>query len=53
MTKLVNCKNCHECLQGVYDEYGFPVVITKMIICSECGNKRCPKATNHYITAYA
>jgi hypothetical protein len=38
MTKLVNCKNCHECLQGVYDEYGFPVVITKMIISKHTPN---------------
>ena len=48
MTKLHNCKNCHECLQGTYDEYGLPVLVTRMIICPQCGNKRCPKATNHY-----
>lgn len=43
----VNCKNCHICLNGVLDEYGFPILATRMILCPSCGNKRCPKATDH------
>ncbi len=43
----VNCKNCHTCLDGVLNEYGFPILYTRMILCPRCGNKRCPKATNH------
>lgn len=41
-----NCGNCHKCLEGVI-ENGFPVVATRMILCPECGNKRCPKASDH------
>jgi len=43
----MNCGNCHFCLQGVRNEYGFPVVASRMIVCSTCGNKRCPHATDH------
>lgn len=25
----------------------FPAILTKMIVCEHCGNKRCPHATNH------
>jgi len=41
------CGNCHTCLSGVYDSHGFPVTTTRMIVCPECGNKRCPKASDH------
>jgi hypothetical protein len=26
---------------------GFPYTATRMILCPDCGNKRCPKATDH------
>ena len=26
---------------------GLPFVMTRMVLCPECGNKRCPKATDH------
>lgn len=42
-----NCGNCHKCLEGKMTEYGWPVTATYMIVCPECGNKRCPKATDH------
>lgn len=43
----MNCENCHRCLDGVRNEYGFPASASRMIVCSECGNKRCPQATDH------
>lgn len=41
------CRGCHTCLIGVISEFGFPETSTRMITCSDCGNKRCPKATDH------
>jgi len=43
----MNCENCHRCLDGVRNAYGFPVSTSKMILCPECGNKRCPHASDH------
>ena len=43
----MNCNNCHRCLDGVRTEFGIPITATMMIVCPECGNKRCPKATDH------
>ena len=40
------CGNCHACLVGV-TENGYPVTFQRMILCPDCGNKRCPKASNH------
>jgi len=37
------CYNCNE----NKIENGFPFVLSRMIICPTCGNKRCPKATDH------
>lgn len=34
--------DCHRCMQ----ELGIPLRI-KMILCPICGNKRCPKASDH------
>jgi hypothetical protein len=41
------CGNCHACLVNVKTEQGWPATATRMIVCPECGNKRCPKASNH------
>ncbi|WP_433867062.1 hypothetical protein [Ralstonia wenshanensis] len=30
-------------------EYGVPYVMTHMIVCPSCGNKRCPRATDHRV----
>lgn len=40
------CGNCHACLVNVMQN-GLPVAHQRMILCPECGNKRCPKASNH------
>ena len=40
------CGNCHACLVGVA-EHGLPITFQRMILCPDCGNKRCPKASNH------
>lgn len=40
------CENCHKCLRDVM-ENGLPVTSQRMIVCPECHNKRCPKASNH------
>lgn len=36
-----NC-GCYMCLSSTVSMYQ-----TRMILCPECGNKRCPKATHH------
>ena len=38
---------CHKCLDGKVDIYGWPLSMTRMILCPLCGNKRCPHATDH------
>lgn len=42
-----NCGQCYECLKDKTDESGLPLTSTRMILCPVCGNKRCPKATDH------
>lgn len=34
-----NCGHCRACLEHVR--------LSQMIVCVTCGNKRCPKATDH------
>ncbi len=29
------------------EEDGWPLTLSRMILCPTCGNKRCPRATNH------
>jgi len=41
-----NCQ-CRDCLKGVNDEAGLPILLTRMTLCPSCGNKRCPHADNH------
>lgn len=39
---------CHRCIKEQdITENGFPLNMVKMILCPECGNKRCPKASDH------
>ena len=53
-----DCGKCWECLKNktismkFKDDsyYDMPVVNTRMILCGECGNKRCPHATDHRFT---
>jgi hypothetical protein len=46
------CENCHRCLDGVLDPANgnFPVTSSRMILCPACGNKRCPKASDHALS---
>lgn len=43
-----NC-NCLQCLRDRDERtpWGWPVETAMMIVCSICGNKRCPHATDH------
>jgi ribosomal protein L32 len=43
----MNCGNCELCLEGKLDQNGWPLKMQRMIVCSNCGNKRCPRATDH------
>ena len=39
---------CHRCIkENDLREGAFPLSATIMILCPECGNKRCPKASDH------
>ena len=39
---------CYNCNKDRMDETGrIPYVMTRMIVCPECGNKRCPHSTDH------
>jgi hypothetical protein len=39
---------CYNCLHEVIDpNTGWPVTLNRFIVCPDCGNKRCPKATDH------
>jgi hypothetical protein len=47
-----DCGNCHKCLEGkaiCYGPYEIAEALTRMIVCPVCGNKRCPKATDHHL----
>ena len=41
-----NCGKCYDCLDDPDAGLENPT-LTKFIACVNCGNKRCPKATNH------
>jgi len=44
------CGQCYNCLKDVrvdYDQVSLPITSTMMILCPICGNKRCPKSTDH------
>lgn len=39
---------CYNCLDKIKEEGKmFPVTSYTFIVCPECGNKRCPRATDH------
>ena len=38
---------CYNCNKDHMDDSGFPYVLTRMIVCPTCGNKRCPHSTDH------
>jgi len=37
---------CHKCNENKLVN-GIPFAMTRMILCPKCGNKRCPKASDH------
>lgn len=45
----MDCNNCHKCLEAKPSQTfpGLSATNDRMILCSICGNKRCPKASNH------
>ena len=38
---------CYNCLHEIKDERGWPVTMSTFIVCPDCGNKRCPRSTDH------
>ncbi len=39
---------CYNCNKDRLDETGrLPYTMTRMIVCPDCGNKRCPHSTDH------
>lgn len=40
-----NCGRCHDCLD--ITQSSLEKMMRTMILCVDCGNKRCPRATNH------
>jgi len=51
--QLSNYCECHRCIKEKWITVDFPglgkipLSSRKMIICVDCGNKRCPKANDH------
>lgn len=45
-----NCGNCWACLELLPKVEGdvFDSRFCRMVVCAQCGNKRCPKANNHW-----
>jgi len=35
-----DCDNCQECLKDKKQDNGWPVLMSRMVTCIECGNKR-------------
>jgi hypothetical protein len=47
--RLPNC-GCYRCVENDAVDVGYgyiPFVMTQMIVCATCGNKRCPHGTDH------
>jgi hypothetical protein len=41
---------CYNCLDQIKDDRGIRITTYTFIVCSDCGNKRCPKSTDHNLT---
>jgi len=41
---------CYNCLSEIKNNNGLPITASTFIVCPTCGNKRCPKATDHNLT---
>ena len=42
-----NCGNCYKCYKGKPLGTKGLFALDRMLICPVCGNKRCPKASDH------
>ncbi len=42
------CRRCEDATRDVAMRRG-EVVFARFIVCPECGNKRCPRASNHVL----
>ena len=41
---------CYNCLEGLLDPRTMmPPTLNTFIVCPLCGNKRCPRATDHHL----
>ena len=39
---------CHRCIrENAMKLAGLPLDVIRMIVCDKCGNKRCPRASDH------
>lgn len=38
---------CYRCMGLQYNNRGLPLTTQTFIVCPDCGNKRCPKSTDH------
>ena len=46
--RFVGGCGCYKCQEMVIDPTTFmPATMSRMIVCSTCGNKRCPHSTDH------
>jgi len=41
---------CYNCRNQIIDSKGWPETAYTFIVCPDCGNKRCPRATDHSLT---
>jgi predicted metal-binding protein len=41
------CYNCLKHIKDENDDNHLPVTAYTFIVCPDCGNKRCPKSTDH------
>jgi hypothetical protein len=39
--------DCHKCFHALVESEKVSFLDRRMILCRVCGNKRCPKATDH------
>lgn len=47
LTLEESCGRCYSCLSKVIGSFGLPITASMMVVCPDCGNKRCPKSTHH------
>ena len=44
----MKCHSCYNCLSDTYEDgRTYPKSAYTFTVCTQCGNKRCPKATDH------